>query len=364
MTLLLGHALPELTPEQVGVVEEIIEWRDSWPSTKQVFKLGGLAGTGKSAIIAHLARRLPDPLVACPTGKAAHVLQNRGVNAQTIHSSIYLAYQGQFRRKSKLAAKTLIIDEASMVTSKVYRDLCSFSMPILFVGDHGQLEPVGDNPHLMRDPDRRLEEIHRQAKDNPIIRLAAAYRAGGESEVWAAMRRGWADPTGRCRLMRQSQLDESLRSVAQVIVGFNELRHKLNARIREQRGLRGFPSPGEKLVCLQNNARFGLFNGQECVVTDVVGERCGIIELELQIEDGRLITVPCLTRQFGANAIPNYRDPSIVLMDFGYVLTVHKAQGSAWQDVLVVESIPWKCDHRRWRYTAVTRAIERILYFQ
>jgi exodeoxyribonuclease-5 len=178
------------------------------------------------------------------------------------------------------------------------------------------------------------------------------------------MRNGiWQDQMGRCTVTTRSRLDAYLHSGMQVIVGFNKPRHELNSKIRGNLGRKGAPSPGEKLICLQNNARFNLFNGQECVVTGVRDQRGGIVELELEIEDGRLITAPCLARQFGVGPIKDHRDVAVLLMDFGYVLTVHKAQGSAWPEVLVLESTfasSW--DARRWRYTATTRARERIVY--
>jgi exodeoxyribonuclease V len=56
------------------------------------------------------------------------------------------------------------------------------------------------------------------------------------------------------------------------------------------------------------------------------------------------------------------RDKEIVLMDYGYCLTVHKAQGSDWDRVLVKEEVGQSWDARRWRYTAVTRARARLTY--
>ena len=46
---------------------------------------------------------------------------------------------------------------------------------------------------------------------------------------------------------------------------------------------------------------------------------------------------------------------------FGYCLTVHKAQGSQWDDVyLFDESFVFREDRQRWLYTGVTRASEKI----
>ena len=47
---------------------------------------------------------------------------------------------------------------------------------------------------------------------------------------------------------------------------------------------------------------------------------------------------------------------------YGYAITCHKAQGSEWDKVLVIEeNFPFaKVDHARWLYTAATRAAEKI----
>ena len=48
---------------------------------------------------------------------------------------------------------------------------------------------------------------------------------------------------------------------------------------------------------------------------------------------------------------------------FGYAITCHKAQGSEWNKVLVIEeSFPFpKDEHARWLYTACTRAASRLV---
>ena len=50
--------------------------------------------------------------------------------------------------------------------------------------------------------------------------------------------------------------------------------------------------------------------------------------------------------------------------DFGYCLTVHKAQGSEWGNVLLFEEISgyWDDEYKRkWLYTAITRSNDRLL---
>ena len=85
-------------------------------------------------------------------------------------------------RQSPIAkAKLVIIDECSMVDEELGRDLMSFGTPILVLGDPGQLPPIsGGGFFTEHEPDFLLTEIHRQARDNPIIRMALDVREGRE----------------------------------------------------------------------------------------------------------------------------------------------------------------------------------------
>ena len=125
--------------------------------------LGGYAGTGKTCLIKYLIQFFPRYAVAAFTGKAANVLRKKGVMASTIHSRIYkptfengIVY---FDINPDPECEGFIIDEASMVSQEIYEDLKSFQMPMIFVGDHGQLEPVDSKLNLMESPDYTLEEI-------------------------------------------------------------------------------------------------------------------------------------------------------------------------------------------------------------
>jgi hypothetical protein len=47
--------------------------------------------------------------------------------------------------------------------------------------------------------------------------------------------------------------------------------------------------------------------------------------------------------------------------DYGYCITCHKAQGSEYDKVLVLEEFLRGSDHDRWLYTAATRAKEKLV---
>ena len=90
--------------------------------------------------------------------------------------------------------KLIIIDECSMVDAELGRDLLSFGVPLLVLGDPAQLPPIqGGGFFTEAEPDVMLTEVHRQAQDDPIVRLSMEIRAGeylepgryGETEVVA-----------------------------------------------------------------------------------------------------------------------------------------------------------------------------------
>ncbi|ADM09482.1 hypothetical protein PB2503_07082 [Parvularcula bermudensis HTCC2503] len=339
----------------------------------QVFRLFGYAGTGKTTLARHLAEDIDgEVLFGAFTGKAAHVLRQKGCEgAQTIHSLIYRPAKGdeddpgdegpQFtiRRDAPASeAALIIIDECSMVDEDLGRDLLSFGVPVLVLGDPAQLPPVkGGGYFTEASPDIMLTEVHRQAADNPIIQLSMQIRDGdlpGEGDYGAA------------RILSKRDLDpEAVTTADQILVGLNRTRARYNQRLREIHGFDGDePWVGERLVCLRNNKQKGLLNGGMWTVKARHGRKRGKLRLDLTPEDGgRSARVQILPDFFSGNPadIPWPKRRNSDEFDFGYALTVHKAQGSQWDDVVLFdESYAFREDRLKWLYTGVTRAAERL----
>ena len=153
----------------------------------------------------------------------------------------------------------------------------------------------------------------------------------------------------------------------QVLVGRNNTRRSYNARLRERRGFEGdMPSAGDKLVCLRNNKRKGLFNGGLWSVKEKPSTRRDIIKMRIQPDDGFAgkgikvsVRPECFTG--GIEALEWPMRKKYDEFDFGYVLTVHKAQGSQWDDVVLFdESFAFPDSRERWLYTGITRAAKRL----
>ena len=183
--------------------------------------------------------------------------------ASTIHSLIYRAREsGEETPSFELwndapasKAKLIVIDECSMVDAELGRDLMSFGVPVLVLGDPAQLPPIqGGGFFTDAEPDAMLTEVHRQAQDNPIVRLSMEIRAGNAPEP---------GKYGETQVVRRDALDpQRVIDADQVLVGRNATRRAYNARMRERRGFAdALPMAGDKLVCLRNNRRKGLFNG-------------------------------------------------------------------------------------------------------
>src|ERR1700760_1443190 len=167
-----------------------------------------------------------------------------------------------------------------MVDAGLGRDLLSFGVPLLVLGDPAQLPPIqGGGFFTEAEPDAMLTEVHRQAEDNPIIRLSMDIRAGIDLEPG---RYGESEIVTRDNLDAQRVIDAD-----QVLVGRNATRRAYNMRMRLRRGVAGeMPATGDKLVCLRKHKRKGLFNGALWSVKEKPSTRRDIIKMRLQPDDG------------------------------------------------------------------------------
>jgi exodeoxyribonuclease-5 len=84
--------------------------------------------------------------------------------------------------------------------------------------------------------------------------------------------------------------------------------------------------------------------------------------MTIKDDDGRIVEVVSPIATFGLDSnegIHHPRDP----FDFGYCLTCHKAQGSEWDSVcLIDQSYLWRRDgtDKNWLYTGITRAANSV----
>lgn len=401
-------------PQQEAALKAVGAWlRDR--SASQVFKLFGYAGTGKTTMARHIADTAGrEVLFGAYTGKAAHVLRSKGcANASTIHQMIYLAKDksklklielerslDEARYMAKLEGDTtnrelvnlekevreererlsqpaftlnmqsevqyaglVIIDECSMVDGRMGDDLLSFGTKVLVLGDPAQLPPVGGGGFFTNgEPDVMLTDIHRQAKDNPIIAMATKVRKQERLKL---------GDYGESCVIEKAKLDPTIPLGAdQLLVGRNKTRHGANRRLRELHGFvdSALPVAGDKVVCLRNNHDLGLLNGSLWCVDDSLHTPEMEDRLYLTIsplDDGMDYSFPVetWTAPFAGQefTIPWWERKEAEEFDYGYALTVHKAQGSQWANVVLFdESFVFRADRWKWLYTGITRAADTI----
>jgi len=356
------------SPQQDAALSEVARWLQA--GSPQLFRMFGYAGTGKTTLARHIAEAVDgDVVFAAFTGKAALVLRNKGcAGAQTIHSLIYRSRGVEeesptfvLNRESVAAkAKLIIIDECSMVDEDLGKDLLSFGTPVLVLGDPAQLPPVkGGGFFTEVEPDVMLTEVHRQAADNPIVRMSMIIREGGRLDV---------GDYGPSRVIRRSEVNpELVMGCDQVLVGMNKTRRNYNARIRQLMGrTETVPVAGEKLVCLRNDKSKGLLNGGSWIVQELKTSKKGLITMRVTPEDdtsAKPVKVSVLPNFFDGTEeeVPWELRKHTDEFTFGYALTVHKAQGSQWDDIVLFdESFAFREHRARWLYTGLTRAAETI----
>jgi exodeoxyribonuclease V len=365
--------MPAFSPHQDAALRAVAGWLKSKPGrghTPQVFRLFGYAGTGKTTLAKHLAAGVDGKVVfAAFTGKAALVMRRKGCSgASTIHSLIYKPPETNeetptfelWDNAPASKARLIVIDECSMVDAELGRDLLSFGAPLLVLGDPAQLPPVqGGGFFTAGEPDAMLTEVHRQARNDPIVRLSMEVRSGNRLTPG---KYGLTEVVARADFDPQRALETD-----QILVGRNATRRAYNGRLRERRGLSSaLPLAEDKLVCLRNNRRKGLFNGGLWLIKEKPKTRREVINMRLQPEEN------ALSRTIKVSVRPECFVGAIEKVewaarkrydefDFGYVLTVHKAQGSQWDDVVLFdESFAFPDSRERWLYTGVTRAAKRL----
>lgn len=381
----------ELSTDQEKALNQLKDW---FLNTKKgnYITLGGYAGTGKTTLISILRQALHKEneklkVSFCSyTGKATRVLKSKLAESKsiykqdsigTIHSLIYSPIVNDkeeiigWKRKDELESKLIIVDEASMVDESIWKDLLAYKVPIIAIGDHGQLPPINGSFNLMEKPQLKLEKIHRQAANNPIIKLSILAREKGMI------------PVGNFGMVRKIskqdpdagyEMEENLKNYNKdtlILCGYNSTRVKLNEFIRGSLELNPFtPEPGDRVICLRNNHTAEIYNGMLGTIQSIEADDENWYSVEIEMdEDSNYYCGRIAASQFNNKESMNFtknrkRIMEGDLFDYGYAITVHKAQGSQARRVILFEERFPRMDEsmwRRWLYTAVTRAAEELL---
>lgn len=381
--------LMQLSPDQDKALKHLYNWYRK--KEGQYITLGGYAGTGKTTLIGILRRiiytqdKALKVAFASYTGKGALVLKNKlkdlsatykGDTVGTIHSLIYEPVENSnkeivgWERKEEIKQDLIIIDEASMVNEEIWYDLLSYKKPIIAVGDHGQLPPINGSFNLVKEPHLKLEQIHRQVEDNPIIKLSVLARSEGKIPpkkynefVKKMLNSDWETSEFVNEILNDFN-EETL-----VLCGYNATRIKINNQVRYNLGFEDpEPTIGDRVICLRNNHDKQIFNGMLGRIKHIEDIDASWYFAKIEMESGVNYSGNIYKPQFNSPQAINFTKERKKLgegdiFDFGYALTVHKAQGSEAKRVILFEerfSQMTDEDWKKWLYTGITRAKEEL----
>ena len=362
----------------------------------------GYAGTGKSTLIKFAIEALGVPkdkiAYATFTGKAAEVLRKKGnEGACTLHKLLYDHFPkpgGGFIRKPKtsIGYKIVVVDEISMAPKSMIEMLLKHDCFCIFVGDNFQLPMIDKNEghDYLENRHIFLSQVMRQAAESEIIQISMKIRNGEPIDFMKGK---------EVIIIPKSELVEGhLTWADQILCGTNATRENINRQMREIYGFSGLPQDGEKMICLRNywddcaDNGDALVNGTTGILRNpfetfrmipnyipIDNHRMDVIQGDFVTSDGSTFNSVEMDKKFLIDGVKCITDGKILFrlgklknkigdivpreFAFGYAITTHKAQGSEWDKVLVIEEkFPFpKEEHARWLYTAVTRASEKLV---
>lgn len=360
------------------------------------------AGTGKSTLIKFIISALnvnpeEDVCYVAFTGKATTVLQQKGCpNAMTAHQLLYKAKplpNGTFKfiEKASINYKVIVVDEISMLPMSMWKLLLKHNVYILATGDPGQLPPIDkdDDNHVLDNPHIFLDEIMRQAQESEIIRLSMWIREGKPLAQFPCENK-------QVQIFTKNQLVSGMYDWAdQILCATNKKRNEINSYIRNQKGYGSEPEIGDKVISLHNHWNYFSHSGNWALTNGAIGTITNFEKVDFSMpayflnepitymfsnikldnEDSFIETPidykglikgePTLTgrQQFLWNKNKILRIDPPFDFAYAYAITVHKAQGSEWDKILIFEeSFPFnKEEHKKWLYTAITRAKDKVV---
>ena len=375
--------------------------------------ISGFAGTGKSTlvkfIIAAMGVKEDNVRYIAYTGKAANVLKNKGCSgAMTAHKLLYYSQMlpnGQYIFKPRPTGilyqegiRVVVIDEISMLPKDMWDLMCSHNFYILACGDPEQLPPIPDpdsledpNNHVLDNPHIFLNEIMRQAQESEIIRLSMHVREGKPLSTFPSENK-------QVMIFKKKDLDISkLIWADQILCATNRTRNIINQEVRNYYGFDSkMPQIGDKVINLHNewgvesNHHNPLTNGvigtikefseqiinypfwirkQNLSVPVITATISGDEENEefsnIIFDKAEILTGTSSLKKREEYLIKNKVKQRLPLhFNFGYAITVWKAQGSEWNKVLLFEEKGWPRDaetRRRFLYTGITRAVDKLV---
>lgn len=358
--------------------------------------------------------QIRNTLVLALTNKAVQVLQSKiniPIELSTIHAAIYgtpkFDQQGNYiwQQAVEIRNTLILIDECSMLNKQIVEDIKKVSTNcfIIYMGDNFQSEPIGEDPKLFDLPNKsQLTEVKRVTND--ILKLATHIRTikrnvipSNESKditLYPAEEKGY--------FLKKFVEVYKQNSDSVIIVATNMLRNTLNNKTRELLGYgTEILAPNDKLLSISNSEKFS--NGDSFEIQNFKFlEKVDLTLVKGQNTKDISVYLYLLNNQAPLILIPNYDKPSlyhqeiqtalgfdnikkykafmtprikdgeedwsnarfgkhVIIATYGYALSGHKAQGSEFNNVFVIQDYCAKnWNSARWFYTAITRSNSKL----
>lgn len=385
--------------QEEGLKIAVQRFKDNEPWTC----IAGYAGSGKSTLVKFIIDALQvsheEVCYVAFTGKAASVLKQKGcANAVTAHKLLYKARpksDGTYifipKDKEELEIyQVIVVDEVSMLPKKMWNLLLSYGIYIIALGDPGQLPPIDkdEDNHILDCPHIFLDEIMRQAQESEIIRLSMHIREDKPLNNFISQGQ-------QVKIYSKNEVVSGMYDWAdQILCATNNKRTSINNFVRQQKGYSDEPEIGDKIISLRNHWDTLSKSGDWALTNGAIGEISNtekanifvpkyiykdpipVLYTSMILEDqdsfcnipidynSLKVGTPLLTPKQSYQMMVNKKCPEPPYeFAYAYGITVHKAQGSEWDKVLVFEeNFPFdKEEHKRWLYTACTRAKEKLV---
>lgn len=341
----------------------------------------GGPGRGKTACLKHalddIDRSGGNYLLASPTGKAARRMHEATKRqASTIHRLLgFHPVNGwTFNRHNPLDTDLVVIDEASMIDvelgAALVQAIDADRTRLAFIGDADQLPPVGpgrvfgDLIDSQLVPVARLTTLHRAAQDSWVCVNAHRIIHGEMPDLISRHDFRFIEAENAadivpilCKLATVTLPTELNVQDAQVLIpqhrgaaGLEAANPALQMALNPSKGDEPYIErgkaklrAGDRVIHTRNNYQLGVFNGE-------VGDIVEVSKKGLSVDySGRSVPVEYTLEQAGD-------------LQLAYALTVHRAQGSEWDWVVVVcHSTHTFILSRQLFYTAVTRAKKGVI---
>lgn len=382
----------ELSGDQKDAIELCLD------DNEKIVSVTGGAGTGKTTILQEVHRQIKErnrrPILAAPTGRAAKRIQEAtGIEARTIHRLLEFpapfevdASKGKLKfgepkrnHYNPLPCDYLLLDEASMINSRLWRQVCN-AMPrgamIRLFGDINQLPPIDEElpqgesvfKRLLNDkPAAYLPHNFRSGDDliasaNRILRGSIPNRVDGVFEIVCT-----TDPL---RALRHYATEEYHTTNHQVltpkkkgVVGSTKLSSLLRTKFN-------LTTKNESLILerLYDDDPITIFEGDKIIwtkndyVLNIMNGELGMIDeindgtISITFDDNRHVRIPPKIK----GAFGQWYDPRVQI-DLAYCMTTHKAQGSEFDSIIYFmnRSQAFMLNRNNF-YTGVTRAKKKV----